>query len=57
MENKIYFEKIDLQDLESVEGGAELQGEGCGLWDGKCSSGGCGLFSGDCNTTHTTIKK
>lgn len=57
MENKIYFEKIDLQDLESVEGGAELQGEGCGLWDGRCSSGGCGLFSGDCNSTHTTIKK
>ena len=55
--NNLSFEEVDLQELEDLGGGVEIMIDGCGLFNGRCSSGGCGLFSGECSERPPKFQK
>lgn len=57
MEKNFNIERIDLQELEAIHGGASNNADGingikgCGLFNGQCSTeGGCGITNGKCTT-------
>ena len=55
--NNLSFEEVDLQELEDLGGGVETMSDGCGLFNGHCSSGGCGLFNGACSERPPEFQK
>lgn|GEM_PF-3181506 len=55
--NNLSFEEVDLQELENLGGGVETMSDGCGLFNGYCSSGGCGLFNGECSERPPKFQK
>jgi hypothetical protein len=48
MKNEFIVEPIQLDELESVKGGADNGYDGCLICNGKCGDGGCLITNGKC---------
>lgn len=48
MNKNLQIEPIELNELDSLKGGADFSYKGCIICNGKCSEGGCGIANGKC---------
>lgn len=48
MFKNLQIEPIELNELDSLKGGADPNYNGCVICNGKCGSGGCFITNGNC---------